>query len=169
MSKRATSKDSKASGFKKLKAFFISGPKRSPPSSSATTPQLGNHGPSTPDTPIPGPSRLLEPLASLATIKDEIFSSNCSISPLSEQALQSPAYIDLGVYNFNSLEMDRDVKLALLDSPNRPPLQNWSFEVVTKQRRTEEIVWTTSSREVHFFGLLNDSRTPLLSLLFLLC
>ena len=33
----------------------------------------------------------------------------------------------------------------------------------------EKITWTTTSREVHFCGLLNDSRRPLLSLLFLLC
>ena len=69
------------------------------------------------------PSRILDPLASLATIKHETLSSTFSISPLSEQALQSPAYIDIGVYNFNSLEMDSDVKFDLLDSPNRHPLQ----------------------------------------------
>ena len=109
---------------------------KSPPSS--TTPEPGNPGPSTRDTPIPGPSRLLEPLAPLSTIKDETLSSTCSISPISEQALQSPAYIDLRDYNFNLLEMDRDVKFALLDSPNRPPPQNWPFEVVTKQERTEK-------------------------------
>ena len=33
--------------------------------------------------------------------------------------------------------MDRDLKFALLDSPNRPPLQNWPFEIVTKQGKTE--------------------------------
>ena len=68
MSKRTAPNDSKASGFKTLKAFFTSGPKKSPPSSTATTPEPDNPESSTPETPIPGPSRLLEPLAPLATL-----------------------------------------------------------------------------------------------------
>ena len=91
MSKRTAPKDSKASGFKTLKAFFTSGPKKSPTSSTATTAEPDNPGSSTPETPIQGPSRLLEPLAPLATIKDESLSSISSISPLSEQALHSPS------------------------------------------------------------------------------
>ena len=138
MSKRTAPKDSKASGFKTLKAFFTSGPKKSPPSSTATTPEPDNSGSSTPETPIPGPSRLLEPLAPLATIKDDDLSSISSISPLSEQALHSPSYIDLGIYNFSSLDMDRDIKFALLDNPNKPPLQVWPYELVTKQGKQEK-------------------------------
>ena len=77
-------------------------------------------------------------MAPLATIKDESLSSVSSISPLSEQALQSPSYIDVGVCNFSSLDMDRDIKFALLDNPNKPPLQVWPYKLVTKQGKQEK-------------------------------
>ena len=90
MSKRAASKDSKASGFKMLKTLFTSGPKNSSPSSNASTPELDDPKTSTteienprtsnPETPKPGPSRL-EPLVHLATLEDKILSSLNCISP----------------------------------------------------------------------------------------
>ena len=60
-------KDSKASGFKTLKAFFASGSKKSPPSSSVSTFEPNNSGLSIPGTPFPGRS-MLEPFAPSATI-----------------------------------------------------------------------------------------------------
>ena len=34
--------------------------------------------------------------------------------------------------------MDRDIKFALLDNPNKPPLQVWPYELVTKQGKQEK-------------------------------
>ena len=104
-------KDSLASGCRTLNAFLTIGPKKSPPSSTATTPEPDNPGISTPES----------------------LSSISSISPRSEQALHSPTYIDVTIYNFSSLVIDRDIKFALLDNPNKPPLQVWPYEFVTKQ------------------------------------
>ena len=34
--------------------------------------------------------------------------------------------------------MDRDIKFTLLDNPNKPPLQVWPYELVTKQGKQEK-------------------------------
>ena len=73
-------------------------------------------------------------------------------------------------HHFNSMEIDRDVKCALLGSRNRTPLQERPFEIVTKQGRTEKRLLGAQQLEKCFFsGLLTGSRRPLLSLPFLLC
>ena len=68
------------------------------------------------ETPISGPSRV-EMLISLVTIKNKALSSISFISPLSEQALPSPSYFDIAIYNFSSLGIDSDIKSI----PTFPP------------------------------------------------
>ena len=108
MSERPASKDSEASLFKTLKAIFTSGLKKSPASSSASTPQLDNPRASFPETRIP---------SRLANIKIETLLSISSISPLSDQLLPPPSYIDIGISNLSSL--DWDIMFKLLDNPNK--------------------------------------------------
>ena len=39
---------------------------------------------------------------------------------------------------YSSLDIDRDIKFALLDNPNKLPLQFWPYELVTKQGSQEK-------------------------------
>ena len=139
MSKRTAPKDSKAYGFKTLKAFFTSGPKKSPPSSTATTPERDNPGSSNPETPIPKPSRLLEPLAPLGTIKDESLSSISFISPLSEQALHSPSYIDVDIYNFIQLTgQAQGHQVCTAGQPKQTPLASLAIRTCDETGKTRK-------------------------------
>ena len=162
MSKRTAPKDSKASGFKTLKAFFTSGPKKSPTSSTATTPEPDNPGSSTPETPIHGPSRLLEPLAPLATIKDESLSSISSISPLSEQALHSPSLQLTG--------HGQGHQVCTAGHPQQTPTASLAIRTCDETRKTRKANFRPPAPgKVPVPDLLHDPGGTLLSLLLLLC